>query len=454
MNLGLKAFAIVGLLLLSGCLPFAKTETKAAASTGNAGFIPTPTSTPTSTPTVTASPTPTPVAPELSGLYGYSLGANSFLRAQLATFCSRASAELPASRSLDGFGYFYYGISLKALREYGAAFFSSDLRSLSECLKKTGSTRLIIVFNFYEFDRDPATNAVFHFQKQQLCRIDKKPMSPHCRDTKDAKGNVIKRGYIAPDLVSARADFDSLLSSLGRTLTTTFDGSTFSVIAGISLSEENVTWDYVGQADGSYRFASGSRATFLDNLYGALKIRYPSVNFIQWYSPHKIPNFPGYNATWPQIGADGWIFDQYLMASVHVDGVEQSTYYQYVTGMASLNVPLYSIVFASPNRNPSAAPSVDPTWWNTGTEGAEAGWTRYYAQVAINQAFHIPTSFYAYTPMNGGDVPLTARQGACGTELFTFLRTKTWPWTKSHQLSLTLPSTRPEWIPLAPAQCD
>lgn len=362
----------------------------------------------------------------IPSVYGYSVGTRSYLRTQLAPFCDSSAPAQPGSTSALDYAHVVYNLSLKNLREQ-PAFYAADLDWLLACARKTGKLRVLVNFNFYE-------------------SLAQKNQTP---------------GYTLPNLDSALSAFDLLLGG-PKNLGLTFTGSGYAVLAGITLAEENVTWEYVQRPDGTATFTPGLRAQFLSELYTRLKQKHGGkwyLKFFQWYSPNKVPNYPGYSSDWPVIPADGWVFDQYTLdVKSSAANLYQGAYYQYVSNLKKLGLPVFSVVFASPLRNPSASDrGLNFEWWNAKSyDGRDGGWVKLHGQVAINQLFKVPTIYYPYTPLNGVDTNMldTAIPTACGEELFTFLVRTTWPYVKGSSVPLTLPAERPEWIPSAPSSCQ
>ena len=409
---------------------------------------------------------------DIPSLYGYSKGTNSYLIKHLnATYCADDQPTLEGSvRGID-YVYNVYNMSLANLdsRYNVNDFYKNDLSNLIECARKTGKLRIIYNVNFWEYDsvEESPTGKKLDYQKKQLCRTTGLPMSAKCIDTFDDNGNVIEYGYIEPNIEDALAAFDRIIDD-NESLKLTFSGSGYAVLAGITLAEENVTWDWERNDNGTYKRVPGKRADFLEELYFALKDEYPhwTHKFLQWYSPNRMPNYPGYNDDWPEISADGWVFDQYHLDVTSARSFYQSEYYTFVREIKRLNKPVYSIVFASPLRYPTGnTRGINSEWWNSNEyEGEDGGWVRFYGQVAINQMFKIPTIYYVYTPIKHADIALdrvglpdiTNEDRACGIDLLNLFRYITWPHIEETTLDPEAPldEGKPFWIPSAPTTCE
>ena len=191
-------------------------------------------------------------------------------------------------------------------------------------------------------------------------------------------------------------------------------------LSAITIGEENVFWD-----GGSERLAG---------LYEALRQRYPKRRFFQWYSPSRNMNLPGLK--WPVLPADGWVFDQYFMPG-HV-------YSEYVKGIASIDAPKISIVWASPLWRPGEKNSEsDFEWWD------EDGWKLFYEQVRLNIDHNIPTAFFLYEFEDSGlrPIPMFRSQDTCTLGFLDSLLNQTIPALQTSVRLAALPAERPDWIP-------
>jgi len=431
----------------------------------------------------------------LLSLYGYSTmgktsGKNYYFNKLYPDICGAKTASPGGSASLD-YAYTIFNVSLANLELYegtrDAYVFHQNLIDLLNCAQKSGSLRVIINFNFYEYER--VEGKVVEWQKNLLCPTTQTSMVyRECPDTVDGRGNITD-GYHQPTLTQAMAAYKKLLEpsnstvrrNLQKALRLTFAGSGVPVLAGITLSEENVTWDYEKQSDGSYKPVYGKadtlppRADFLNDLYNALVKRYvtsDSLNrnwmykFLQWYSPNTWGNYPGSNVNWPLIGADGWVYDQYhLDVSTSTSNViTRGEYYDYALSMAQLDGPVYSVVFASPLRYPTGGTrTINSEWWNSlSYANGDGGWLRFFGQVEVNKLLRIPTIFYAYTPVSRQDTPMTDSRinsnpelQKCGQDLFTFLESTTLTHLLATKDSILYryTSEKPDWIPAAPDGC-
>lgn len=411
-----------------------------------------------------------PAPPWVPSLYGYSVGARSYYRGLLADFCHGPSLPGSSPPSAQDYAYTVYPINLFGLRTYGAAFYAEDLGWLLRCARKTGRLRVIVRFDFYEYDTDPETGRRISYQKHLLCRNDNgsgvgRPLREGCPDVLDGDGNVARRGYLEPD-VDSTVDALAPLWAAVPELAQTFEGTERRVLAGITLSEENVTWDYTSDGNGGYQRIAGRRAEFLGQLYTALSTRF-DADFLQWYSPTLTLNYPGSSANWPEIPSDGWVFDAYHLSVVSeveaIAGanVRESDFFEYASKMSELGVPSYGIVWSSPLRYPRGSePDINHLWWNAWqSHGHEGGWVRFYGQVAVLQHFEIPTLYYPYTPVQQSgtawaDTAWDRIAGRCGEGLLVAFSEQAWRWIPENPISLTIPAAQTSWIPSAPASCE
>jgi hypothetical protein len=188
----------------------------------------------------------------------------------------------------------------------------------------------------------------------------------------------------------------------------------------VTIDEENIHW--------------GGRAQLLASLFTDLREKYPEVKWYQWYSSSKTANVPGHR--WPDLPADGWVFDQYTMAA--------NEYRSYVAAMAKRGQPLVSIVWAGVDWQPGDKQRLArPRWWDDG------GWRLFYEQVAANQQHGIPTAFYLYElDKDRRSAALWKSAQACKRNFVERFTTDTLRYLKSGpKLPISVPKSRPQWIP-------
>lgn len=191
-------------------------------------------------------------------------------------------------------------------------------------------------------------------------------------------------------------------------------------LAAVTIGEENVFWD--------------GRSEWLASLYETLHERYPERRFFQWYSPSRNLNIPG--RKWPALPADGWVFDQY-----HMHG---QIYREYLNGMADIDLPKVSVVWASPLWRPGARKG-EPNfeWWD------QEGWKLFYNQVRLNIDHNLPTAFFLYELAESGrqPIPMFRSENNCAHGFVDAFLNQTLPALRFRNLLVALPAERPEWIP-------
>jgi hypothetical protein len=215
--------------------------------------------------------------------------------------------------------------------------------------------------------------------------------------------------------VSARGQ--SVLLSVQRVLDTIVD----TPVAAITIGDENIFWD--------------DMSSVLSEAYELLRSEYPERSFYQWYSPSRKMNIPGIQ--WPDLPADGWVFDQYHYGP--------EFYREFVQGLSRKQLPLVSIIWASPMWQPgSQQPEKNGDWWET------RGWERFYDQLKVNRANNIPTAFYLYELRQSGQrLPLFRSEGSCEKRFMTAFTARTISTLNSMPELPTRPDDRPDWIPAA-----
>lgn len=189
-------------------------------------------------------------------------------------------------------------------------------------------------------------------------------------------------------------------------------------LSAVTIGEENVFWD--------------GRSELLSSLYETLHERYPERRFFQWYSPSRNLNIPG--RKWPALPADGWVFDQYHMHG-HV-------YLEYLKGMAEIDAPKISVVWASPLWRPGASKAESNfEWWD------QEGWKLFYEQVRLNMDHKIPTAFFLFELAGTQPIPLFRSKNKCVVGFADAFLNRTLPALRSRGRLGTLPAERPDWIP-------
>lgn len=149
-----------------------------------------------------------------------------------------------------------------------------------------------------------------------------------------------------------------------------------------SIDEENIPF--------------AGREVLLNEIYMAIKSEFPSFRVYQWYSPNKKIMVPG--EAWPNLLADGWIIDEYLLDS--------TDYERLLLRYIGLNKPLISVLWAS------------PTWILRGKYGVEyqgvdsiRKWkadlsAEFYRKLAINIKYRIPTVYFSFDKIGESVRPL------------------------------------------------
>jgi len=138
--------------------------------------------------------------------------------------------------------------------------------------------------------------------------------------------------------------------------------------SSIALGEENIFWHH--------------KHYYLSALYKNLKSELPESQILQWYSPSKVVNAPGLNK-WPKLPADGWIFNQYTMS--------HQRYKTYVEAMKNLELPLFSILWASPNWHiGSGTRKHNDNFWRA--EGRD----RFFDQLSVNVVNGVTSAFFCF----------------------------------------------------------
>lgn len=193
-------------------------------------------------------------------------------------------------------------------------------------------------------------------------------------------------------------------------------------ILGITLDEENVYWS--------------GRAEFLRSVYQELKARFPEFSLFQWYSSSPAPNVPG--KSWPNLPADGWIVNQYLMRG--------QVYQDYIAEMRKVTPRLISVVWASPQWVPGAEEGQerDGTWWN------QTGWRVFYEQMAVNLRHDVDTAFFMFS-LEPEAVPLWDSGDACTQRFLAAFTARTLPYLKQTPGLPAGVAQRPDWLP---SYCD
>ena len=407
----------------------------------------------------------TPTSSFIPSLYAYNhgerndAGSNNQYRRLLQEFCDgRTHAQAIPGLETDGeFAVTMYNLPYWRYRE-DTEYYNRQIDWLIGCARKTGRLRVLINYNFY---RSP---------KQKLLICETSALAPSheggCNNMPDGSP-----GYIPANVADAMTAFELLLGEHGpEKLAYTFRETELRVLAGITLAEENVTWDYAlrrGDGGAKYLFQENMRSDFLNDLYLKLKETFGAdgYQFLQWYSPHATKlNYPGSGETWPLIGADGWVFNQYTMSILGRDNsFVDSNYHQYAQAITNLGKPVFSIVWASPLRYPRASGKgkLNFDWWSRNEYGNQAGgWKGFHGQVAVNQSLGITTLFYALTPhplgtvdydvfMTQADIPKE-----CGMEMFTELIHITLPFFRGNRIPATYAPAKPDWILSAPTECS
>lgn len=193
-------------------------------------------------------------------------------------------------------------------------------------------------------------------------------------------------------------------------------------ILGITLDEENVYWS--------------GRAEFLGSVYHELKSNFPETTIFQWYSSSQTPNVPG--KSWPNLPADGWIVNQYLMPG--------QVYQDYIAEMGKATPRLISVVWASPQWVPGMGDGQErsETWWN------RTGWRLFYEQMAVNLRHGVDTAFFMFS-LEPQAVPLWDSRDACVQRFLAAFVGTTLPHLKQARSLPMRVSERPAWLP---AYCD
>ncbi len=193
-------------------------------------------------------------------------------------------------------------------------------------------------------------------------------------------------------------------------------------VLGITLDEENVYWS--------------GRAEFLGSVYHELKSKFPETNLFQWYSSSQTPNVPG--KSWPNLPADGWIVNQYLMPS--------QAYQDYIAEMGKATPRLISVVWASPQWVPGMSDGQErsETWWN------RTGWRVFYEQMAINLRYGVDTAFFMFS-LEPQAVPLWDSADPCIQRFLAAFIGRTVPHLKRAQSLPASVAQRLDWLP---SYCD
>jgi hypothetical protein len=189
-------------------------------------------------------------------------------------------------------------------------------------------------------------------------------------------------------------------------------------LEAISLDEENVT--------------APQRLSFLNDIYNRLKSRYPSRRIVQWVAPAADAGSLR-RMSLKSIAADGWIIDPYKLSITE--------YAKFVAAMKDISPTIYSVVWASPGWKVGGYwKAADPASWD------RASWKTFYNRLAVNQRNDIPTIFYLYG-LDRGQPRALWTSNSCDRQFYTALTSVTLPYMKQHTLSLSIPASRPSWMP-------